>query len=83
MDKSSADLGNDLDQCEKDLDTEERELLTLEEQRLTHGRDITFLNLKRKDLEIPITQKKFCIRVLTRKYAALKRKFYQAKQSGL
>ena len=83
MEKTAAEYGLDLDQVEKDLDKEEQELLTLEEQRLTHGRDITLLNLKRKDLEIPITQKKFCIRVLTRKYAALKRKFYQAKSSGL
>ena len=54
MEKTSAEIGNDLDQVEKELDKEEQALLRFQEQYSTYGRDITVSQLKRKDLEIPI-----------------------------
>ncbi len=82
-DKSSAEIGTEIDEKEKSLQEAIKNLSTIEQEILLLRRSMIDLSGKRTDLELNKSKASQNLRVIQSELRILKQQFWSAKNSGL
>jgi hypothetical protein len=81
--KSSAEIGQEIDDKEKELQTAIKNLSLVEQEILTFRRQIIDIQGKRTDLELLKSKASQNLRVIQSDLRILKQEFWSSKNSGL